>query len=661
MSGLLATTHRVSPARLRTAIGCLSFLGGDAGDVWSNGQVTIALTRKRWECDTDFSGGATIFQRDHLVVAADASIYDRASLVEALSAAGVRPEGSTATHLIAAAYRAWGDRLVDHLLGDFTFVIWDAARQHLIAGRDETGLRPLFYAELGTTAAVASSARAVAELFGHASMLNVAALGAQVAGLPWSAGKETTYEGVEALLPGHLLIIGGGRVRLERFWRPQIAPDHAPMRADDAHVQLRELISAAVTDRIGSGRATVWMSGGYDSTAVFAAGQSALSPPERARLRPVSISYPPNDPGREDELIDATAKYWGAKVQWLHSADIPLFDALEQRAAESDEPPAHLYELWNRALARATRATGARIALDGCGGDQLFQVSDIVLTDLLRAGQWMEALRLGRARGRGWRHFVKLGMLPLVPARIIDAMEHHISSKVPRHYLERRVAPWMRSDFVKRHALRERDLTLLRSIRTQSLAHTESMLYLMLPIWSWGAAYMRGPLLQEGIENRSPLLDRRVVEFALSRPIHERASTFDTKTLLRRSMQGLLPAHILDRRKYRTGTTLGFSRLRMREAYPGLVARMFARPLRLAELGIIDPEALRVAADHVVAGDCDEFLRVNLFHAMKVEFWLRGLDVRSAATAATHQAGSRVDFATTGRDLCGPDARESSC
>lgn len=659
MSGFLATAHRVSPARLQTAIGCLSFLGGDAGDVWSNGQVAIALTRKRWECDDNFSGGATILERDRLIVAADASIYDRAMLLEALSAAGVRPAGSTPTHLIEAAYRAWGDRLVDHLVGDYAFVIWDAARRHLIAGRDPTGLRPLFYAELGTTAAIASSARALAELVGRASMLNLASLGTQVAGLAWSSGNETAYDGVEALPPAHLLIIGGGRVRLERFWRPPIAPDRAPMKADDAHVRLRELISTAVADRIGSQRATVWMSGGWDSTAVFAAGQNALDPLDRARLRPVSISYPQGDPGREDELIDVTARYWGAKVQWLHSADIPLLDALEQRAAESDEPPAHLYELWNRALARATRATGARIALDGGGGDQLFQVSDIVLTDMLRAGRWMEALRLTRARGRGWRHFVRMGVLPLVPHRIVDAMDQVLAAHVPRHYLERPIAPWMRADFLTRHAIRERDLSLLRSIRTKSLAHTESLLYLMMPVWSWGAAYMRGPMLQEGVENRSPLIDRRIIEFALSRPIHERASRFDTKTLLRRSMQGLLPAQILDRRTYRTGTTLGFSRTRMREAYPGLVARMFARPLRLADLGMIDPKPLRVAADRVCAGDGGDYLRVSLFHAMKVEFWLRGFDGRSAATTAAHPSEPRFDFATTRRGLCGPDARES--
>lgn len=642
MTGFLASTVRLPMPRLRRAVSCLAFLGGEVDDEWSDERVMLALTRKRWEFDDDFSAGVGIFVHRHLVVAADASIYDRATLLAALVSAGVRPNGSTPSHLIAAAYRAWDVRLANHLNGDFAFALWDSRRRRLIAGRDHTGLRPLFFADLGADAVVGSSARAVAEAAGRAGTINLAALGAQVAGLPWSAGSDTAYDGVDVVPPSHMLIVGDGRVRLERYWRPPIAPSRAPIGVEEARVTLRELLATAVSDRVGAGRSTVWMSGGWDSTAVFAAGQHRLPALERSRLRPVSISYPPNDPGCEDELIEAAAGFWAAKIQWLHSADIPLLDALEQRAREADEPPAHLYELWNRALARATRATGSRIALDGGGGDQLFQVSDVILADLLRTGSCLEAIRHARARDRGWRHAVRYGVLPLAPPALLELVARLAGARLPRHYLERDVAPWMRADFVARHELRERDLYLLQQARGPSLAHDESVLFLTLPIWGWGAAYMRGPLLQEGVEHRSPLLDRRVVEFALSRPVVERASARETKTLLRGAMQGLLPARLLDRRPYRTGTTIGFSRTRMREAYPALVERLFAQPLRLAEVGMIEPDVLRTVAERACAGQVNDFLRVNLFHAMKVEFWLRGLETRGASTTSNAPA-ERVD------------------
>lgn len=80
--------------------------------------------------------------------------------------------------------------------------------------------------------------------------------------------------------------------------------------------------------------------------------------------------------------------------------------------------------------------------------------------------------------------------------------------------------------------------------------------------------------------------------------------------------------------------------MRMKEAYPDLLARLFAEPLRLAEFGIVDVEALRSAAALFLSGGGDEFLRVNLFHAMKVEFWLRGMEFRAASQRPTAGLGS---------------------
>jgi hypothetical protein len=60
-----------------------------------------------------------------------------------------------------------------------------------------------------------------------------------------------------------------------------------------------------------------------------------------------------------------------------------------------------------------------------------------------------------------------------------------------------------------------------------------------------------------------------------------------------------------------------------------LVARLFGERVRLAELGIVDPSALRAATDTYLSGEGDDFLRVNLFHTMKTEFWLRGLERRA--------------------------------
>jgi asparagine synthase (glutamine-hydrolysing) len=643
MSGILGVVGQVRASRLESALAPLRFLGGDREQVWSEGDALLVATRKEWQLADDFSGTVLVLDGPDLVVAADASLFDRKGLARKLSTAGVKSRGDTASHHIEAAYRAWGPALVEHLNGDYAFVIWDKRERRLLAARDAIGGRPLFWARIGSGVAVGSSCRALAELRGTTQDLNLNNLGGQVAGLAWSNGADTAYDGVDTLLPGRRLSWQDGRVDLETWWHPRAAPERRPAPAAEAAEELRELLCTAVSQRLASDVTTVWMSGGWDSTAVFGAGQHALTPETRSRLRPVSISYPEGDPGHEDEFIRQVARHWNAEVDWLQSDDLQMFEGLEERSEWYDEPPAHLYELWNRGLAQGTRAAGARVTLDGCGGDQLFQVSDVFLADLLRTGRWVELARVGRSRWeRGWRHLARAGVLPLLSPSVVRIGERALGRRFPRHYLERSPTTWVRPEFMASHHLRERDLDVLAEVGARSLAHTESLLYLTLPVWGWGGSFMRGPLLQEGVEVRSPLLDLRVVDFALRRPIAERANGSDTKVLLRRAMTGLLPPEVLAPRAYRTGMTIGFSRRKMSESYPGLIARLFSEPLRLVELGIVDPAALRSAADSFLTGWCNEFVRVNLFHTMKTEFWLRGLERRGsrefAPIGASHGA-----------------------
>ena len=644
MSGLLAISRSVLASRHRLAVACLDRLGGDESGVWSGDDASVMVTRKTWELGCDFSDRVLVLETPSCVVGADASLYHRADLVRALSAAGISLTGTSPSHLIAAAYQLWGESLVDHIEGDYAFVIWDRRRQRLIAARDPLGSRPLYFARVGKGVAIASSSKSLAELIGGTGNLNLATLGTQVAGLAWALGTDSSFKGVESLAPGHRLAHEQCELHVSRFWHPPAAPDQRPVGAEQAAEELRLLLGNAVTQRLSRDLTTVWMSGGWDSTAVFAAGEHALAPSDRSRLRPVSISYPLGDPGREDEIISRVASHWKADVRWLRSDDIPLLEGLAERAARADEPPAHLYELWNRQLARTTRDAGARVTLDGGGGDQLFQVSDVALAARLQKGELVEFARLATSRrGRGWRHLARASVLPLLPESLLRAAGRWMHRPIPRHYFERSVADWMRPEFVEREELRERDLAVLRRVRAKDLAHAESMMYLTLPVWSHGASYMRGALLEEGVEVRSPLLDLRLVEFALRRPVSERASPGETKTLLRKSMSGLLPADVLAPRKFRTGMTYGFSKLRMREAYPALVAQLLSEPLRLADLGMVEPAKLRAAAERCSAGRADEAVQVNLFHAMKVEFWLRGLDAPAAiVSAARKQHGARV-------------------
>ncbi len=583
----------------------------------------LAVGRFAWEQSQALAGPARVAAQDGVYAVADAAVYYRRDLLERLAAAGVRPGGDSPADLVLAAYLAWGDGFTDYLEGDYTAAIWDPRRGAQVI-RDPVGRRPLYRAVVADTLIVASTLQAVLAYPDLDAALDLTSIGAAAAGLHYSLGDATPYAGIRTVCPARQLCWSGDRVLTERaFWTPT-APTGRPRPFEEAAEELRDLLIAATRERIRAApAATVWMSGGWDSTAVFAAGREALRRDgSTAALTPVSISYPANDPGHEDPLIRQVASHWRADVQWIRSDDIDLFAEIDTLAAGRGEAAGHLYDRWGEALAVGTRAAGAHIALDGNGGDQLFRVSDIHLHDLYRQRKWWTlAGELWSRRTHGRRY-------------LVSCVRGEGAAGPGTNYAELPVPQWIRGTFLNETGLVERERAYLPKLRPNGFAAGEIEWFLTLPAAGWGNAFLGSSALRAGVELRGPLLDRRIIDFALTRPIRERSHRGDAKLLLRAAMRDLLPTSFLGPRSHRTGTTVGLSRTNMQRAYPGLFDTLFRAPLELERLGVIDSKVLDQEVSRFLTQG-GEFRRVNLFHTLQVELWLRSREhARARGTVA---------------------------
>lgn len=602
--------------------------GTDIVANWHGEEAVVAVARNGWELAEGFSDGAMVVETAGIVVAADATLYDRDTLLNRLRDHDVVPAGPSPSHLIAAAYRAWGPRCTEYLNGDYAFVIWEIRMRHMCAARSPGGKRPLFVAATGDSIVVAST---VGGAMAHASVstkLNPAALAAAACGLVTVAGPETVYRGVRRVGAGETVTWRRGQLMNTGGWRaPPIGGVTARADLNEGADVLRELLSEAVARRLAPHTTAVWLSGGWDSSAVWGMGQHILRDDEHRRMFGVSISYPPGDPGREDEYIAASARHWDAHVSWLRIADIPLFDDPETKAAERDEPLAHMFEHWNRSLARASRAGGASVALDGFGGDQLFQVSESYLIDLWRRGQRLEVWRDWHKRG--------MGSLPRLIDEIVRPARTIRQRGIPwAKALLRPLPPWLRTDFAERYSLIDRQREYLPPDTTADLSEGETRFLLESPFYYMVNHIVSEFALEHGVESRSPLFDERIVRFAASRPRGERASGRETKRLLRRAVQGLLPDHVLASRPRRTGVTSAYAREWMIQPFSFIVERVCRTPWLLEELGIIDVERyLEATRPARMASNGD--LRVSAFFTLQTELWLRS---RIDKADATHRS-----------------------
>ena len=573
-----------------------------------------------------------IAEDGRFTVVAHATLHYRADLARALEGAGAPlPEtDAPAVDWILAAMRAWGEDGLQRLEGDFSFIAWDAERGRLFAARDLAGTRTLFHTASGRGIAVGTFARTLRRVEGVPSALNLVAIAEDASDVGLAYAHESPFTAIARIPAGHALGWGrGDATRVARWWQLPYFDRSGGPPLETAAGELFELLARATEERLDPELGTaILLSGGYDSTAVFGAGEAALARrPLRAMsaLHPVSVSHAPGDPGREDELIAATTNFWQRTPTWVSNDTIPEFDDPLRRAARRDEPFVHTYELWNRALAETCRTLPARVALNGLGGDFWFSLSPIFLADHLRrlqlrrfVGEWRQLF----GRLSAYQLF-RLAVRPNLPPWLV-AVARRATGRTLGDTVHRRIPSWVRADFARQSGMDERRYVRVARRRGESLAGAEQSWYLQSPFMERVSASVDGFFADAGVEVRSPLMDGRVIRYAATRPYDESfGRNGENKRLLRAAVREVLPPEITAPRSSRTGLPVSYFHRTVR-AHLASARESFRDGMRLADLGIVDPGPLLGAMERYLGGaDMEANAVVALSYAAHAEWWLR--------------------------------------
>lgn len=203
------------------------------------------------------------------VVVADADITNGAALATELQRLGRAMRDAAADTLILHAYQQWGARAFARLRGPFACAIWDATARRLVLARDQLGLRPLYFAVLPDHGVVfATHLRALLRDPGVAREWCPAAIDAYLT-VGYVPAPLTPYRRISKLEPGHLLVIEGRRLHVERYWDLPAATTRAGAEGDVLRrigERLREVVHE---QRAGGDSNGVLYSGGTASTTLL--------------------------------------------------------------------------------------------------------------------------------------------------------------------------------------------------------------------------------------------------------------------------------------------------------------------------------------------------------------------------------------------------------
>ena len=98
----------------------------------------------------------------NLVVTFNGEIYNYRELGRELVRCEHSFRSQSDTEVLLAAYRQYGNAMVQRLRGMYAFAIWDNCRQTLFLARDPFGIKPLYYCDEGGTVRFASQVKALA-------------------------------------------------------------------------------------------------------------------------------------------------------------------------------------------------------------------------------------------------------------------------------------------------------------------------------------------------------------------------------------------------------------------------------------------------------------------------------------------------------------------
>lgn len=599
MSAILLTFHRdgspVPREPFLRQMAALDARGPDGRNVaWLDG---AALGHQRFATTPEEEGEVQPVASAGAWLAFHGRLDNRDELRLALG--GLAAEVSDAA-LALAAFQRWGTEFPERLLGPFAVVVVEPSRRVLLA-RDALGDRTLFYRLTSQHLLVASEEGALLEHPDVSRRLNERTV-ARFLAVAAPAEGETFFDDVAELPPATAMTVEPDRHRTWRHWLPPAQP--AARRSDAAWVEaFRETMAEAVLCRLrGAERATVFLSGGLDSTTV-----AAHAAPEMARRgdRLTAVSWVFDELDRADErawIAPMVERYGLDWVQIDGDAAWPLRDA-EERGPDPGSPRDGIYASLHEQGFAITRARGGRVVLTGEAADHLFSGGGDWLRDLLREGRLLDAGRQIGAHAAHWR-----AGAPVLPFRAVGARAIGWRGR------PRGVPDWLTEEgrrLVAAHAGWNGFSGLRRPEQGASV---------LSPALASGLATATARAARAGVELRLPFRDRRLVELALTVPGHLLYRPGWRKWLLREAGRGLLPESVRTRR--RASTMTGLYRRGMVEREQKRVEELLWSPNSLWRR-YVRVDSLRYVYPAQIAAQRDRPASVLPWQCVCLERWLR--------------------------------------
>lgn len=576
-------SNTLIPSEIEESLRKINHRGPDEQDYYLSQDFFIGHTRLSI---VDLQGGhQPLWNEDNTIVAVvNGEFYDYEEQRRLLINKGHKFRTNSDSEMLVHLYEEFGGKCLEHIHGEFCFVLYDTNKKTWFCARDRIGIRPLQYFYKDGAFFIASESKSLMafnqvktqsgfdrESFWFSQHMQYLPL------------DKTLFSHINMIKPGHYLIVESGKEPIQHeYWNLKNIEQQSGISFSEAKEKVHYLLNKAVDKRLPEEvKWATHLSGGIDSSLVTALAR------QKSNYQTTAFTIKFTDDSFYDESIFAqeTANFLNVDLVSIPVSFTDMIKAIPAAVyhAEGLSINGHLGAKY--ILNKIIKEHGFKVALSGEGSDEIFM---------------------------GYSHLKQ------------DYLTEHALQKMEKDYLTGFQLP--DSHIMDLSAIQEKLGFVPTWIQAKS-----SMAYKFQPLWnkdfhfdtnpyseivsdltgyssnlkassaSWAKYCLNGYILKvlddaqamaHSIEGRLPFLDTELMEYVYSLPDDVYFHNNIEKGLLREGFKGELPNSIIHKTK-QSFMSPPINRFLDNKEFIELIEEYILENKTLADLRLFDMDKLK--------------------------------------------------------------------
>lgn len=496
--------------------------------------------------DLSDSGNQPMFFDDYAIVF-NGEIYNYKEIREELITHGYKFHSDSDTEVILKGYDFWKENVVQKFIGMWAFAIYSKSTNKLFCSRDRFGIKPFYYILSNNALYFASEIKSLAKtpVFSKDLNLNQISRGLQ---LGWMVHKdETYYSNVKALQPGNNMVFEGGKLHFDTYWK---ITTNTLFNKSDFNLKFKNLFDDTLKLHMRSDVPVgASLSGGLDSSSIVC---SIIEQNLTENLHTFSIYYEGENTVDERPFIKEIEKKYNNRylANYYSPTDADVQADFHEICRMIDFPMSGSSCISHYSLMNLVQKENIKVILSGQGADDYMggylHSYYRFFADKFSKLEWISLIKEFNLYCKYQE--ATIGVMTQVALKSLLSVfltEKYLYNAEYKNYL-----PFVFKSGITNSVL---SFEKFQASRLDSF-HYVLMNYSSLPTI---LHYEDRISMAKSIETRVPFLDHRLVEMFFNNQSNTKIENGYTKSVLRKSMEGIIPEKIQYRKDKKGFVTPG--------------------------------------------------------------------------------------------------------